>query len=160
MRMLVPFEYEFFRRGLFAAILVGALCGYIGVYVVLRRMSYIGHGLSHAIFGGAVLSYITHSNFYIGAGIWALFSGALIHAISRRRWVGADAAIGVVTTTSFAIGVSDCLHLPEFHTQHRSRLVRQHSRHRSPRSLDDGCNISCGFPGAVYDSQATFVRHF
>jgi ABC-type Mn2+/Zn2+ transport system permease subunit len=106
MPLLSPFEYEFFRRGLFAAIVVGALCGYIGVYVVLRRMSYIGHGLSHAIFGGAVLSTITHSNFYIGAGIWALFSGALIHAISRRRWVGADAAIGVVTTTSFAIGVA------------------------------------------------------
>ena len=106
MNFLLPFDYEFFRRGLFAAIMVGALCGYIGVYVVLRRMSYIGHGLSHAIFGGAVLSYITHSNFYIGAGIWALFSGALIHAISRRRWVGADAAIGVVTTTSFAIGVA------------------------------------------------------
>ena len=106
MSFFAPFEYEFFRRGLFAAIIVGALCGYIGVYVVLRRMSYIGHGLSHAIFGGAVLSTITHSNFYIGAGVWALFSGALIHAISRRRWVGADAAIGVVTTTSFAIGVA------------------------------------------------------
>lgn len=104
--MLVPFDYEFFRRGLFAAVIVGGLCGYIGVYVVLRRMSYIGHGLSHAIFGGAVLSYITHSNFYLGAGIWALFSGALIHGISRRRWVGADAAIGVVTTTSFALGVA------------------------------------------------------
>jgi len=106
MNMLLPFDYEFFRRGLFAAIIVGALCGYIGVYVVLRRMSYIGHGLSHAIFGGAALSYITQTNFYVGAGIWALFSGALIHAISRRRWVGADAAIGVVTTTSFALGVA------------------------------------------------------
>jgi len=106
MHLLVPFDYEFFRRGLLAAVIVGALCGYIGVYVVLRRMSYIGHGLSHAIFGGAVLSYISHTNFYLGAGIWALFAGALIHAISRRRWVGADAAIGVVTTTSFAIGVA------------------------------------------------------
>ena len=106
MNMLLPFDYEFFRRGLFAAIIVGALCGYVGVYVVLRRMSYIGHGLSHAIFGGAALSYITQTNFYVGAGIWALFSGALIHAISRRRWVGADAAIGVVTTTSFALGVA------------------------------------------------------
>ncbi len=106
MNLLAPFDYEFFRHGFFAAIVVGALCGYIGVYVVLRRMSYIGHGLSHAIFGGAVLSYISHSNFYVGAGIWAFFSGALIHMISRRRWVGADAAIGVVTTSSFAIGVA------------------------------------------------------
>ena len=52
-----PLQYEFFRHGLLAATLVGALCGLMGVYIVLRRMSYIGHGLSHAVFGGAVVSY-------------------------------------------------------------------------------------------------------
>jgi len=104
--MLLPFQYEFFRNGFFAAVLVGALCGFIGVYVVLRRMSYIGHGLSHAIFGGAVLSYVMNVNFFIGAGLWALLAGWLIHLISHRRWVGADAAIGVVTTSSFALGVA------------------------------------------------------
>ncbi|HSF58241.1 MAG TPA: metal ABC transporter permease [Candidatus Binatia bacterium] len=104
--VLVPFEYEFFRNGFVAAVVVGGLCGFIGVYVVLRRMSYIGHGLSHAIFGGAVLSYVMNVNFFIGAGLWALFAGFLIHLISHRRWVGADAAIGVVTTSSFALGVA------------------------------------------------------
>jgi manganese/iron transport system permease protein/iron/zinc/copper transport system permease protein len=106
MAFLVPFDYEFFRHGLLAAVIVGALCGYIGVYVVLRRMSYIGHGLSHAIFGGAVLSYVLNINFFVGAGVWALFAALLIHRISHRRWVGADAAIGVVTTSSFALGVA------------------------------------------------------
>ncbi|HSK30863.1 MAG TPA: metal ABC transporter permease [Candidatus Limnocylindria bacterium] len=106
MAFLVPFEYEFFRNGFIAAVVIGALCGYIGVYVVLRRMSYIGHGLSHAIFGGAVLSYIWNVNFFIGGGLWALLSGALIHWVGHRRWVGADAAIGVVTTSSFALGVA------------------------------------------------------
>ena len=106
MSFLLPFEYEFFRNGFVAAIIVGALCGFIGVYVVLRRMSYIGHGLSHAIFGGAVLSYVVNVNFFIGAGLWALLAGLLIHLISHRRWVGADAAIGVVTTSSFALGVA------------------------------------------------------
>jgi ABC-type Mn2+/Zn2+ transport system permease subunit len=103
---LLPFEYEFFRNGFIAAVVVGGLCAFIGVYVVLRRMSYIGHGLSHAIFGGAVLSYVMNVNFFIGAGLWALFAGFLIHSISHRRWVGADAAIGVVTTSSFALGVA------------------------------------------------------
>ena len=69
-------------------------------------MSYIGHGLSHAIFGGAVLSYVLNLNFFIGAGIWTLLASGLIHLISHRRWVGADAAIGVVTTSSFALGVA------------------------------------------------------
>jgi ABC-type Mn2+/Zn2+ transport system permease subunit len=106
MLLLAPFEYEFFRNGFIAAVLVGALCGFIGVYVVLRRMSYIGHGLSHAIFGGAVISYVVNINFFLGAGLWALLAAYLIHRISHRRWVGADAAIGVVTTSSFAMGVA------------------------------------------------------
>ena len=55
--MFAPLEYEFFVRGLLVATLVGGLCGLIGVYIVLRKMAYIGHGLSHAIFGGAVASY-------------------------------------------------------------------------------------------------------
>jgi manganese/iron transport system permease protein/iron/zinc/copper transport system permease protein len=106
MSPFVPFEYEFFRNGFLAAVLVGGLCGFIGVYVVLRRMSYIGHGLSHALFGGAVLSYTLQINFYIGAGLWGLLAALLIHLISHRRLVGADAAIGVVTTSSFAVGVA------------------------------------------------------
>ena len=93
MSILIPFDYEFFRNGFIAAVIIGALCGFIGVFVVLRRMSYIGHGLSHAIFGGAVLSYVLKINFFIGAGVWALLAGGLIHLISHRRWVGADAAI-------------------------------------------------------------------
>jgi ABC-type Mn2+/Zn2+ transport system permease subunit len=106
MFFLAPFEYEFFRNGFIAAVLIGGLCGFIGVYVVLRRMSYIGHGLSHAIFGGAVLSYVVNINFFLGAGLWALVAAYLIHRISHRRWVGADAAIGVITTSSFALGVA------------------------------------------------------
>ena len=38
MSILAPFEYEFFRNGFVAALVIGALCGFIGVYVVLRRM--------------------------------------------------------------------------------------------------------------------------
>jgi manganese/iron transport system permease protein/iron/zinc/copper transport system permease protein len=104
--LLEPFQYEFFRHGLIAATMTGALCGLMGVYVVLRRMSYIGHGLSHAAFGGAVVSYILSWNFYVGAGLWAFLSALLINATVRRRKIGADAAIGIVTTASFALGVA------------------------------------------------------
>jgi manganese/iron transport system permease protein/iron/zinc/copper transport system permease protein len=104
--LLEPFQYGFFRHGLAVATLAGALCGLVGVYVVLRGMSYIGHGLSHAIFGGAVASYVTSINFYLGAGVWGLVSALLINKVARRRTIGADAAIGVVTTASFAVGLA------------------------------------------------------
>jgi manganese/iron transport system permease protein/iron/zinc/copper transport system permease protein len=101
-----PMGYDFFQNGLLAATLVGALCGLMGVYIVLRRMSYIGHGLSHSVFGGAVVSYIINVNFYLGAGAWGFVSAILINAVARRRKIGADAAIGIITTASFALGVA------------------------------------------------------
>jgi manganese/iron transport system permease protein/iron/zinc/copper transport system permease protein len=101
-----PFAYEFFARGLLASALAGGVCALLGVYIVLRGMSYIGHGLSHAIFGGAVVAYVVEVNFYLGAGLWGFLSGLLILAIAKTRQIRADAAIGIVTTASFAIGVA------------------------------------------------------
>ncbi len=106
MWLLEPFQFEFFRTGTMAALLAGALCGLLGVYIVLRGMSYIGHGLSHAIFGGAVVSFVMQWNFYIGAGLWGFLSALLINQTARRTRIGADAAIGVITTASFALGVA------------------------------------------------------
>ncbi|MCC6179739.1 MAG: metal ABC transporter permease [Chloroflexi bacterium] len=106
MILFEPFRYDFFVRGLLAATMVGGLCGLVGVYVVLRRMSYIGHGLSHAVFGGAVASYVLQANFYVGAGLWGFGAALLINALSRKRQIGADAAIGIITTASFALGVA------------------------------------------------------
>jgi manganese/iron transport system permease protein len=104
--LLDPFRYDFFVRGLIVATVVGGLCGLVGTFVVLRRMSYIGHGLSHSVFGGAVISYVMGWNFYLGAGAWGVASAALIGWTARRRQIGADAAIGIVTTAAFAIGVA------------------------------------------------------
>ena len=104
--LLEPFDYAFFRHGIAVATLAGGLCGLIGVYVVLRGMSYIGHGLSHAIFGGAVASYALEVNFYLGAGVWGFVSAVLILLVARRRTIGADAAIGVISSASFAAGVA------------------------------------------------------
>lgn len=103
---LRPFEFEFFRNGLAVATVAGALCGMIGVYVVLRTMSYIGHGLSHAIFGGFAASSLMGINLFLGAGLWGLASALLINRVTRRRSIGSDAAIGVITTSSFALGLA------------------------------------------------------
>jgi len=101
-----PYEFQFFRNGLLVATIAGALCGLIGCYVVLRSMSYIGHGLAHSIFGGFAASSLIGINVFVGAGLWGLASALLIGAITRRRPVGSDAAIGVVTTASFALGLA------------------------------------------------------
>ncbi|CAN5243807.1 metal ABC transporter permease [soil metagenome] len=104
--LLRPFEFEFFRNGLIVATIAGALCGLVGVFVVLNGMSYIGHGLSHAIFGGFAASALLGINFALGAGLWGLVSALMINGVTRRRVIGADAAIGVITTAPFALGLA------------------------------------------------------
>ena len=101
-----PFTFEFFRNGLIVATVAGALCGLIGVFVVLKGMSYIGHGLSHAIFGGFAASSLLGVNLLLGAGVWGVASALMINGVTRRRVIGADAAIGVITTASFALGLT------------------------------------------------------
>ena len=101
-----PFEFEFFRNGVIVATLAGALCGVVGCYVVLRNMSYIGHGLSHAIFGGYAVAGLIGINLFLGAGAWGVITALAIGGIVRRRPIGSDAAIGVVTTASFALGLA------------------------------------------------------
>ena len=103
---LAPFEFAFFRNGLIVATLSGALCGLVGTYVVLKGMSYIGHGLSHAIFGGFAASALLGVNLFLGAGVWGFASALLIGGVTRRRAIGSDAAIGVITTASFALGLA------------------------------------------------------
>lgn len=104
--LLRPYEFEFFRNGVIVATLAGWLCGVVGVYVVLKGMSYIGHGLSHAMFGGYAASALLGINFALGAGAWGLVSALMISGVTRRRVIGADAAIGVITTASFALGLA------------------------------------------------------
>ena len=104
--LLHPYEFEFFRNGVIVATVAGALCGLIGVFVVLKKMSFIGHGLSHAIFGGYAASALLGINFVLGAGTWGIVSALMIGGVTRRRLIGADAAIGVITTASFALGLA------------------------------------------------------
>jgi manganese/iron transport system permease protein/iron/zinc/copper transport system permease protein len=103
--LLEPFGYPFMLRGMAAAILAGALCGGIGVYVILKRMAYVGHGLAHAVLGGAVVSYVMSLNFLIGSTIWGFLCAQLITLTTKKRTIAYDAAIGVITTASFAVGI-------------------------------------------------------
>ena len=101
-----PFQYGFLRHAIVVCTIAGALCGLLGVFVTLRGMSYIGHGLSHAIFGGAAICAAIGLNFFVGAGVWGLASGLAVSRVTRRRVIAADAAIGVITTASFAFGIA------------------------------------------------------
>ena len=100
-------------------------------------MSYIGHGLSHAIFGGFAASALIGVNFILGAGVWGVASALMIGGVTRRKLIGADAAIGVITTASFALGSGAVRRVRPARPQLRRRTVRQHPRRRPRRRGGD-----------------------
>jgi ABC-type Mn2+/Zn2+ transport system permease subunit len=101
-----PLAYGFFVRALGAGLLVGAMCGALSVFIVLRRMSYIGHGLAHSVLGGAVVGLALGYNLYVGMIAATALSAVLIDRVSRRRGLYVDSAIGIVTTAMFGLGVA------------------------------------------------------
>lgn len=104
--LIAPLEYRFFVRALTAGVLVGAACGALSTLVVLRRMSYIGHGLAHAVLGGVGVGVAFGVDLYVGAVAATGLAAVLIDRVGRRRGLHADAAIGIVTTAIFAAGVA------------------------------------------------------
>ena len=100
-----PLEYGFMQRAMMEAVIVGALCGLVGCFVVLRGLAFIGDALAHAVFPGVVLSYIADRSILIGAFIFGSLTALGIAVLSRSRRVSEDSAIGVIFAAFFALGV-------------------------------------------------------
>ncbi|MEW6475225.1 MAG: metal ABC transporter permease [Actinomycetota bacterium] len=101
-----PFSFAFFTRAFVAGGLVGVMCGAVGVFIVLRRMAYIGHGLSYGLLGGVAVAAILDVTPYLGAGLAIAAGALLIDRVRRLEGLSADAAIGIVSTALFALGVA------------------------------------------------------
>jgi manganese/iron transport system permease protein len=100
-----PLSYGFMQRALIEIVIVGALCGLVGCFVVLRGLAFIGDALSHAVFPGVVLSYIAGRSILIGASVFGLLTALGIGILARSRRVSQDSAIGVIFVAFFALGV-------------------------------------------------------
>jgi manganese/iron transport system permease protein len=100
-----PWTFEFMQRALIEVAIVGAVCGVVGCFVVLRGLSFIGDALSHAVFPGVVLSYMASRTILAGAFVFGVVTAVGIALLSRSRRVSEDSAIGVLFVASFALGV-------------------------------------------------------
>jgi manganese/iron transport system permease protein len=103
--LIAPFQYDFMRRALITAIVVGGLCSTLGTFVILRKLSFIGDGVAHASFAGIVIAYLRGVNYELGAAVVAVLTALGIGYVNRRGGVSLDTAIGVLFTGVFALGV-------------------------------------------------------
>ncbi len=87
-----------------------AACGLVGVYLMLRRMALVGDAISHSILPGIVIAFLVAGNrdsmgMFIGALTAGIVTTVLIQSIHSRSRIKQDAAIGIVFSSLFAIGV-------------------------------------------------------
>jgi len=103
--MIEMMSHGFMQRALAAGLIIGALCAMVSVFVVLKRLSFIGSGISHSAFGGMALGALLGVNPTLSAMLYCVAVALLIGWLSRGGGVSEDVGIGVVFASSMAIGV-------------------------------------------------------
>ncbi|HMZ51800.1 MAG TPA: metal ABC transporter permease [Candidatus Sumerlaeota bacterium] len=108
--MLEAFEYAFMQRALIAGLIVAVVCSYFGVFVVQRRMGFLGNGLAHSAFGGVALAILLQQRLPALDPLWiaAPFTVAVALAIQwvqQRSRLASDTAIGILFSLAMALGI-------------------------------------------------------
>jgi len=104
------FSSDLGQRALLTSSMVGLMCGILGVFLVLRNMSLIGDALSHSVLPGIFFAFVIVQSynsfaFFIGSSIAGLIAALSISWIQQNMTTKNDAAIGIVYTCLFSIGV-------------------------------------------------------
>lgn len=103
--MIELLQFEFMQRAFIVATVTGALCAVIGVYVVLRGMSFIGAGIAHASFGGVALGFYTGLNPFFTAILFCTAVAWGIGLVSETNRIREDTAVGIFFASTMALGV-------------------------------------------------------
>ena len=98
-------NYTFFQNALIGSLLASIVCGFIGTYIVTRRLVFISGGITHASFGGIGLGVFFGINPILSALIFAVFSACGVQWMSHRNNVREDSAIAVFWTFGMSIGI-------------------------------------------------------
>lgn len=114
--------YTFFQNALLGSLLASLLCAVIGTYVVTRRMVIAGGGMAHASLGGVGMGAYFGFSPLLGAAVFSVLSGFLIHLLGRRRNVREDSAIAMVWTFGMSVGILFAYLAPGFMTDLPSYL--------------------------------------
>jgi ABC-type Mn2+/Zn2+ transport system permease subunit len=99
------FSGSFAQRALLEAVMVGVLCGVVGVHVLLRRLPFLTLALGHATFPGVVLAALAGVDLLLGAGAFGVLVVVAVALLGARERIDETSAIGVVLAGAFALGV-------------------------------------------------------
>jgi zinc transport system permease protein len=98
-------EFAFAERALVAAVVSGLLCGLLGFFVILRRLAFIGVGISHSAIGGVAIGLLAGIDPGISAAVFSVIVALGMFQVARDRRLGEDAIIGVFLSGAMALGL-------------------------------------------------------
>jgi ABC-type Mn2+/Zn2+ transport system permease subunit len=100
------FSDGFARRALVEVVLIGALCGLVGVLVVLRRLAFFTQSMTHATLPGVVHAALLGGNLLLGTCAFGVLLVLLVAWLWSRPGADENSVIGVVLSAGFALGVA------------------------------------------------------
>ncbi|MGC9503483.1 metal ABC transporter permease [Baaleninema sp.] len=104
--LIEPLQYAFMQRSLIIAILVGLVCALVGSYLMVQRLALLGDAISHSVLPGLAIAFLLGFNIFIGAFIAGILSTVIITWIRTRSTIKEDAAMGIVFSAFFALGIT------------------------------------------------------
>jgi len=104
--LIEPLQYSFMQRSLMEAIVVGVICAVVGCYLMVQRLALLGDAIGHSVLPGLAIAFLLDINIFVGAFIAGLISTILINIIRTRSPIKEDAAMGIVFSAFFALGIT------------------------------------------------------
>jgi manganese/iron transport system permease protein len=104
--LLEPLGFEFMRNAMAIGLLIGLLCPVVGSYLIVQRMALFGDVVAHCVLPGLSLSFFLGIDILIGAFGAGILGASLIAWIRSQSRVKADAAMALIFSMFFALGVT------------------------------------------------------
>jgi zinc transport system permease protein len=103
--MLDLLGFGFFRHALLITAILGIIFGVLSFFVVLRKMAFLGAGISHMAFGGVALGILLGIHPFFSSMVFCMISALIISRIARTERISYDSGIGIFFSFAMALGV-------------------------------------------------------
>ncbi|WP_277032935.1 anchored repeat-type ABC transporter permease subunit [Propionimicrobium lymphophilum] len=114
LKVLTPIEFvqdltnpllSFLPKALIVTVACSLIAGFIGTYVVLRGMAFIGDAVAHSVFPGLAIAFVLQGSLILGGVAAGLATAVLVTIFSQNRRLKEDSVIGILFVSAFALGI-------------------------------------------------------
>ena len=102
--MLEIFELSFMQRALITGIILAVVLAYLGILVILRKMSFFADGIAHSSLAGVAIGVLASFYPLVSAIVFSLLMGVLIYYLEEKSKLSSDTIIGIVFSSGLALG--------------------------------------------------------